>query len=125
MAAAWGLLAFDLWEIVSTPALSGEARYSRGWEMLWAFALVLATWLLMGLLLWKLHAPGGWLVGLVSAAAAFSALQLMDEGTSPWPAAIPLLLPLVIVGAAFTSYWVRARVALTVISVIPCVVLAG
>ena len=31
--------------------------------------------LLMGLVLWKLQAPGGWLVGLVSAAAAFCAVQ--------------------------------------------------
>ena len=82
MLAAWGLLAFDLYQIVSVPALGGEARYSRGWEMLWAFALTLAPWFIMGFLLYRQHTPGGLLIGLLSGAAAFCALQLMDEGRS-------------------------------------------
>ena len=125
MLAAWGLPAFDLYQIVSVPALSGEGRYSRGWEMLWAFVLALATWLIMGLLLYRQHTPGGLLIGLLSGAAAFCALQLMDEGTSSWPAVILLLLPPAITGAAFTRQWAGARVALIVISLIPCAVLAG
>jgi hypothetical protein len=125
MLAAWGLLAFDLYQIVSVPALGGEARYSRGWEMLWAFALTLATWFIMGFLLYRQHTPGGLLIGLLSGAAAFCALQLMDEGRSGWPAAILLALPLAITGTAFTRQWAAARVALIVISLIPCAVLAA
>ena len=35
MLAAWGLLAFDLYGIVSSgPPMSGESNYSRGWELL-------------------------------------------------------------------------------------------
>ena len=125
MLAAWGLLAFDVYQIVSVPALSGEGRYSRGWELLWAFVLALATWLIMGLLLYRRHTPGGLLIGLLSGAAAFCALQLMDEGKTSWPAAVLLLLPLAITAAAFTRQWAGARVALIVISLIPCAVLAG
>jgi len=125
MLAAWGLLAFDLYQIVSVPALSGEDRYSRGWEMLWAFALTLATWLIMGLLLYRQHAPGGLLLGLLSAAAAFCALLVMDEGKTSWPAAIILILPLGITAAAFTRQWAAARIALIVISLIPCALWAG
>jgi len=105
--------------------LGGEARYSRGWEMLWAFALTLATWFIMGFLLYRQHTPGGLLIGLLSGAAAFCALQLMDEGRSGWPAAILLALPLAITGTAFTRQWAAARVALIVISLIPCAVLAA
>lgn len=125
MLGVWGLLAFDLYQIVSVPALSGEARYSRGWEMLWAFALTLATWLIMAFLLYRQRAPGGLLLGLLSGASAFCALQLMDEGRSGWPAAILLALPLATAGAAFTRQWAGARIVLTVISLIPCVVLAA
>ena len=121
----WGLLAFDLYQIVSVPALSGEARYSRGWEMLWAFGLTVGIWVAMGVLLYRLQVPGAVTVGLVSAAGALGVLCLMDEGRRRWPAAIPLGLSVAMVGGAFTRHWDGVRLAVLVVSLLPCGLWAG
>jgi hypothetical protein len=126
MSGAWALLAFDLYGIVSSgPLLGGESRYSRGWELLWAYVLAFAVWVFLGLFFYRLHLPGGWWVYLAAAASTFGAFFLMGEGESRWPAAIPLLLPVLLMGAALSAHWAALRIPLMVVSGIPCVLAAG
>ena len=126
MSGAWALLAFDLYGIVSSgPLLGGESRYSRGWELFWAYVLAFAVWLCLGLIFYRLQPPGGWWVCLAGAAATAGAFFLMGEGESRWPAGIPLVLPVLLMGAAFSGHWAALRVPLMVASAIPCVLAAG
>ena len=63
MFAAWLLLTLNLYGIfASGPLRSCEARYSRAWELIWAYALACLVWLFLGLTLYRLHLPGGWWV---------------------------------------------------------------
>ena len=126
MSGAWALLAFDLYGIVSSgPLVSGESRYSRGWELLWAYALALAVWFFLGLIFHRLQPQGGLWVYLIAAAATAGAFFLLGEGESRWPAGIPLLLPGLLMGAAISGHWAVWRTPLMVVSAIPCVVAVG
>ena len=126
LSAAWALLAFDLYGIVSSgPLLSGESRYSRAWELLWAYALAFAVWFFLGIIVYRLKPPGGLWVFLVAAAATVCAFFLMRDGQPRWPAAIPLLLPALLTAAAFSSQWAALRIPLLFVSAIPCLLAAG
>ncbi len=124
-AIAWALLAFDLYGIVSAGVpLGGESRYSRGWELLWAYALAFAVWVLLGIMVYRFQLPGAWLVYAITAAAAISAFLLMGDGESTWPAFAALLLPVLILGAALNSHWISLRIPLVVLSAVPCAIAA-
>jgi hypothetical protein len=124
--AAWGLLAFDLYEIVSTGRpMSGEGNYSRGWELVWAYGLTVVVWLSLIVLFRREQVPGGLAMWMVSAAAVFGAYYLFGDGEPRWPAAIPLVLPLLLAGAALSGHWSALRTPLLVISAIPCLIASG
>lgn len=126
LVAAWSLLAFLLYDVVSSgPPMSGEGNYSRGWELIWIYVLTVVVWLLLLVLLRHEGIPGGFGVWIVSAAAALGAYYLFDEGKTPWPAAIPLLLPLLLAGTALSGYWDKVRIPLLVAAAIPCLIAAG
>jgi hypothetical protein len=125
-AIAWALLAFDLYGIVSAGMpLGGEDRYSRGWELLWAWALAFAVWVFLGTIVYRLRLPGAGLVYGIAAAAAISAFLLMGEGESRWPAFVTLLLPVLLLGSAVSSQWIALRIPVMVLSAIPCAIAAG
>lgn len=126
MLAVWGLLAFDLYGIVSsgTP-IGGEDRYSRAWDVLWAYGLTAVVWLFLVVIFKSEHVPGGFLVWTVSAAAAAGAYYLFDGGKTPWPAAIPLVLPLLLAGAALSGHWSALRMPLLAIAAVTCLIAGG
>jgi hypothetical protein len=123
MSAAWLLLAFDLYGVLSSgPPGSGEDRYSRAWELLWAYALACAVWVCLGLVFYRLHLPSGLWVYLLGAAATISAFNLMEMGQPRWPAVFPLLLPWLLLAAALSGgHWPAFRTPLMIASAIPCV----
>lgn len=126
MLAAWGLLASDLYGIVSSgPPMGGESNYSRAWEMLWAYGLTAVVWLFLIVLFQYQRIPGGFAVWMVSAAAAVGAYCLFDGGKTSWPAAIPLALPLLLAGAALSGHRSALRMPLLAIAAIPCLIAAG
>jgi hypothetical protein len=126
MVAFWGLLAFLLYDVVSSgPPMSGEGNYSRGWELLWVYVLTAVVWLVLIVLLQRERIPGGFVVWVVSAAAAFGAYYLFGGGETRWPAAIPLLLPLLLAGAALSGYWSALRMPLLAVAAVPCLIAAG
>jgi hypothetical protein len=126
MLAAWGLLAFDLYGIVSSgPPIGGEDRYSRAWDVLFAYGLTAVVWLFLIILFQSKRIPGGFVVWMVSAAAAVGAYYLFDSGKTPWPAAIPLALPLLLAGAVLSGHWSALRTPLLAIAAIPCLIAAG
>jgi hypothetical protein len=126
MSGAWGLLAFDLYEIVTSgPLLGGESRYSRGWELLWAYVLAFGVWVCLALIFYQLHPAAGWWIYFAGAGATVGAFFLMGQGESRWPAGIPLALPVLLMGALFSGHWASLRVPLVVVSLIPCALAAG
>jgi hypothetical protein len=126
MSGAWALLAFDLYGIVSSgPLLSGESRYSRGWDLLWAYVLAFAVWICLGFIFYRQQPPGGWWIYLAAAAATTGAFFLMGEGESRWPAGIPLVAPVLLMGAALSGHWAALRMPLIIASAIPCLLAVG
>ena len=122
MFVAWLLLAFDLYGILSSgPLLGGEARYSRAWELLWAYGLACLVWILVGLRLYRQPLAGAVWVYMLAAAATVAAFSLMGNGEKIWPAAIVLLLPLMLTGAAFNGHWAALRTPLLIVASVPCV----
>jgi len=121
MSVAWALLAFDLYGIVSAgPLLGGESRYSRGWELLWAYVLAGAVWFFLGLILYRVQPTGGLWVYLLAAAATVSAFFLMGDGETRWPAGIPLVLPIFLMGITLSGLGSALRLPLMLVSAIPC-----
>ena len=126
MLAPWALLAYDLYGIVTSgPLLGGESRYSRGWELFWAYVLAVGVWFFLGLIFYRLQPPAGLWVYLTSGGAAIAAFLLMGEGETRWPAAIPLLLPGLLLGAALSGHWAALRLPRIVASAIPCLLAIG
>ena len=122
MFAAWLLLALDVYGILSSgPLQSGEDRYSRAGELLSAYVLACLVWAFLGITLYRLHLPGGLWVFLLAAAATAAAFILMGEGQTRWPAAIPVLLPWLLLGAALSAHWAALRTPLMVASAVLCV----
>ena len=126
MSGAWALLAYDLYGIVSAGMpVGGEDRYSRGWELLWAFALAFLVWVFLGSIFYRMQLPGGGWVYTTGAAATIGAFYLMGDGEPAWPAAIPLLMPVLLTIAAMSGRWAGLRMPLLIIAAIPCVLAAG
>ncbi len=126
MAAAWALLIADLY-VISTEGMpmSGEGRYSRGWEMLWAFVLAFVAWVFLLLILSRMQPPGWWWVYLTGAAATVGLFALMDEGKTLWPVPVIPLLPALFFGAAITARWMTFRTPLLVVAGIPLLIAIG
>jgi hypothetical protein len=98
---------------------------SRGWELLWAYGLSFLGWCFLGLIFHRLQPPGGLWVFLTSAGATVSAFLLLGDGEPRWPAAIPIVLPCLLLGAALSGLWTTLRLPLLVVAAIPCVLAAG
>src|SRR5581483_3531685 len=126
MLAAWLLLAYDLYGIVSSgPLIGGEERIGRAWELIWAYGLSFVVWCFLGLIFYRLQPSGGLWVFVVSSAATVSAFLLMGNGIPTWPAAIPLLFPVLLTGAAWSGHWTALRLPLLVAALIPCALATG
>ena len=130
LAGAWLLLAALLGNIVREgPAQGGEGRYSRGWELLWAYLLASIYWLVLGLLLYLLAARGGLWVFLLGSSATVGGFRMLGEGQRPrWAgasaAAIVLVMSALVSAAALSGQWDALRLPVLAIAAVFCLVAA-